>query len=82
MDVGTQHLVIEAKIDSVENKEVDQIQKELNANPGKDVLLYAPGYGNAAAQDIQRLKGASGNQAYVVHNCGELHDAISVLGGP
>src|SRR5262249_36257189 len=79
IDVGTQHYIIEAKIDSVSHGYLPQVQKLLNANSSKDLLLYAPGYQQSAAQAII---GGTGGRARVVRSCADLRNAITAQGGP
>lgn len=87
IDVGTQHIIIEAKVDNVTGgrttyqqiKKVmsNDVMNRLGANGRrKSVILYAPGYGNASTASVQAIGG------YVVKSCEELHEQIRRLGGP
>jgi len=84
IDVGTRHMIIEAKVDRVDSGENRQIGLDLKndiMNPPdangrrKFVVLYAPGYGDSAAASIRKIGG------YVVKSCKQLHDQIRQLGG-
>jgi hypothetical protein len=84
VDVGTQHVIVEAKVDSVRARQQKQIYKFLNSdkvNPPnangerKWVILYAPGYDNTAIISIQAFG------AYVVKSCEELRRQIRRRGG-
>ena len=87
VDAGTRHTIIEAKVDSVKGggNVFPQIQSDITSdvmNPPvangmrKYVILYAPGYGKAAAASIQKIGG------YVVKSCEQLREQIRQLGGP
>lgn len=85
VDVGTQNIIIEVKIDSVGAKQRKQIYNFLSSdivNPPdangtrKRVILYAPGYSDTAIISMQAVG------AYVVKSCEELHRHIRQQGGP
>lgn len=85
VDVGTRHVIVEAKVDSVRAKQQKQIYRFLNSdkvNPPdangmrKFVVLYAPGYEEEAAVSIQAIGG------HVVKSCKQLREQIRQLGGP
>ena len=87
VDVGTQHIIIEAKVDSVTGGRIafQQIQRDITndvMNPPdmngvrKHIILYAPRYGRAATASIQAIGG------HVVKSCEQLREQIKQLGGP
>ncbi len=85
VDVGTRHIIIEAKIDSVTGGETRQVSLDLKndiMNPvgvngkRKSIILYAPGYGDPATASIQKIGG------YVAKSCKQLREQIRQLGGP
>jgi hypothetical protein len=85
VDVGTQHVIVEAKVDSVTGDQLRQIRNELNSdvmNPPdargirKSVILYAPNYGDPASARIRKAGG------YVAKSCEQLREQIRQLGGP
>lgn len=69
----------EVKTDSVRSRYLGQVKNLLDVNPGKDVLLYAPGYQQSAAQAITS---ATRGRARVVRSCADLRNAIIAQGGP
>jgi hypothetical protein len=84
VDVGTQHVIVEAKGDSVTGDQLRQIQNEMTndvMNPPdaggmrKFVVLYAPNYGDPASASIRKAGG------YVAKSCKQLHEQIRQLGG-
>jgi hypothetical protein len=90
--VGTQHVIVEAKVDSVTGgrKTYRQVESDMNndvMNPPdasgmrKSVILYAPGYGKAATVSITD-RPPKGLGAYVVRSCEQLREQIRQLGGP
>jgi len=92
LDVGTRHLIIEAKVDSVAGGKntYKQIKRDINndvMNPPdangirKSVILYAPGYDKAAAASITDHP-PKGLGAHIVKSCEELRKQIRQLGGP
>jgi hypothetical protein len=85
VDVGTRHTIVEVKVGSVRAKRLRQIDKILHSdelNPPdasgmrKFVILYAPGYDDAATARIQAIGG------HVVKSCEQLRKQIRLLGGP
>lgn len=90
IDVGTQHVIVEAKVDSVRSDQLGQYIKDMNndvMNPPdangmrKTIILYAPGYRSAATASITDPppKGVGG---YVSKSCEQLREEIQQLGGP
>ncbi len=87
VDVGTRHIIIEAKVDSVPDggDTFKQIERDITndvMNPPdvngvrKPIILYAPCYGNAATASVQAIGG------HVVKSCEQLRKQIRQLGGP
>jgi hypothetical protein len=85
VDVGTQHIIVEVKIDTVRAGQLQQIDNILNndeVNPPdangmrKFMILYAPGYDDDATISIQAIG------AHVVKSCEQLRKQIRQLGGP
>jgi hypothetical protein len=79
IDVGTQHYVIEVKVDSVGTGYLRQVRTLLAANPDKGVLLYARGYQQSAAQTVVNT---TLGRARVVRSCADLRNTITAQGGP
>jgi hypothetical protein len=91
VDVGTQHIIVEVKVDSVTDGQLGQYVKIMTndvMNPPdangkrKSVILYAPGYSKEATASVTKSWEKGGIGGYVAKSCEQLHEQIRQLGGP